>query len=135
MKLFSFLRQEKRRPGDRRQKRSADVQTAIAYQLAASAKRAHFSAMVLADDNGVVVADAGHKGACLQMAALAPALASNRRPWHGPVEIVEGEVRLTVAPLMLDETPFYLTAADGSQAHLITSEMAASREGIRRILA
>ncbi len=135
MKLFSFVRREKRQAGDRRRNRSADVQTALGYQLTASAERAHFSAMVLADDNGFVVADAGHKGACLQMAALAPALASNMRPWHGPVEIVEGKIRLTVAPLLVDETPFFLTAAEGSQAHLITSEMAASREGIRRILA
>jgi hypothetical protein len=119
---------------NRRKNRSDDIHLALNYQLAASAERARFGAMVLADHNGLVMAEAGNRDVCEEMAALSPVLAPNERPWHGDIDIQNGRVRLTVAPLYIDNLQLYLTASGGSQAHEIAREMATSGQGVVRIL-
>ena len=119
---------------NRRKNRSENILDALGYQLAASAKRAKFSAMVLADNNGLVIADTGDTGMCEEMAALSPVLARNRKPWHGPVNTEIGSVRLTVAPIRVQDMQFYLSASEGKEAHLISREMVTSGQGVNRIL-
>ena len=120
-------------PSDRRQNRSHNIHDALSNQLAASAERAKFSAMVLADDLGLVVATAGNKGVCEQMAALSPLLAPGMKSWHGAVETNKGRVRLSVAPVRIDNTLLYLSASEGKQSQ-ITRELFTSGKGISRIL-
>ena len=119
---------------ERRQNRSDDIQAALTNQLAASAKRAKFSAMVLADDLGMVVATTGNKSVCEQMAAISPVLAPDMKSWRGAVETNKGTVQLTVAPIRVQDMQLYLTASEGKKAQVITREMFVSGKGVSRIL-
>ena len=118
---------------DRRKNRSNNLHDAIAYKLAASVDRANFSAMVLSDANGCVVAKVGDDDICEQMAALSPGLATNNRAWHGPMDLESGTIRMTVAPICIKDMPFYLAASGGDHGHLITREMIWSGMGVGRI--
>jgi len=122
------------KPGitDRRRNRSENVQDALAYQLAASARRAKFSAMVLADEYGLIIANTGSKAVCEQMAAVSPLLARNMKPWHGKVKTNKGKVRLSVAPIRVDNMRLYLTASEGREAR-ISGELFTSGKGVSRI--
>lgn len=122
------------KPGtpDRRRNRSENVLDALSCQLAASAKRARFSAMVLADDYGLIIANTGNKGVCEQLAAVSPLLARNMKPWHGNVETSKGKVRLSVAPIRVDDMRLYLTASEGKESR-ITGELFTSGKGVTRI--
>jgi hypothetical protein len=120
---------------DRRKHRSNDPQDAIAYRLAASVDRANFSAMVLSDANGFVVAKVGDNDICEQMAALSPGLATDNRAWYGPMDLESRTISMTVAPICINDMPFYLAASGGDHGHLITREMIWSGMGVARILA
>ena len=122
------------KPGitDRRRNRSENVLDALSFQLAASAKRAKFSAMVLADEYGLIIANTGSKSVCEQMAAVSPLLARNMKTWHGNVETNKGKVRLSVAPIRVDDMRLYITASEGRASH-ITSELFTSGKGVTRI--
>ncbi len=119
---------------NRRLNRSEDIQVALSFQLAATAERAKFESIVLADDLGLVVAAAGRKSMCEQMAAVSPMLASNKRSWHGSVKTNKGQVRLSIAPVSVGKMKLYLCACNGDEAG-ITRELFNGGQGISRILA
>jgi hypothetical protein len=119
---------------NRRINRSNDTQIALSFQLVATAKRAKFGSIVLADDLGMVVAAAGPKNMCEQMAAVSPMLAAESKTWHGSVKTRKGRIRLSVAPIRVDSMQLYLCASQGDKA-LITRELFTGGQGISRILA
>ena len=119
---------------NRRVNRSNDAQIALSFQLAATAERAQFGAIVLADDLGLVVAAAGKKSMCEQMAAVSPMLASADKAWHGSVKTSKGKVRLSVAPIRIGSMQLYLCASEGEES-AVTRELFAGGRGVTRILA
>ncbi len=119
---------------NRRVNRSEDAQIALSFQLAATAARAKFGSIVLADDLGLVVAAAGPKNMCEHMAAMSPILAATDKAWHGTVKTSKGLVRLSVAPVRVGSTQLYLCASEGEET-AITRELFASGKGVTRILA
>ena len=118
---------------DRRQRRSDDIQTALSHQLSTSQERALFNSIVLADENGLVMAWSGNDGLCEQMAAISPLLARDMTPWHGDVETNIGKVRLSVAPLLVDGNQLFIAAAAGKKSD-IAKELFRSGRGVSRIL-
>lgn len=57
---------------DRRRRRTANRAIALRYQLEHTKEKAGFEALVLADDNGLVVVGAGDPSVCEQLGAYAP---------------------------------------------------------------
>ncbi|MCP4604244.1 MAG: hypothetical protein GY847_27600 [Proteobacteria bacterium] len=119
---------------DRRIKRSDRIHEALEMQLKASAERARFSSIVLADDAGFVVACAGNQTISEHLAAMSPKLASGLKTWHGKVLTNRGRVRLSVAPMRFDDSFLYLSATEGVGSE-IPRELFTSGRGVVRILA
>jgi hypothetical protein len=119
---------------NRRKNRSSDVQVALSFQLAATARRAKFTSIVLADELGLVIASVGHRESCENMAAIAPLVATRTKTFHGNVRFQSNAVRLAVAPLNLDGALLYLCAAEGEEDD-ITRELFSGGLGVSRILA
>ena len=119
---------------NRRVNRSDDTQIALSYQLAATAARAKFGDIVLADDLGLIIAAAGRKNMCERLAAVSPMLASTEKTWHGSVKTSKGNVRISIAPVRVNDMQLYLCASEGEEA-TITRELFTGGCGISRILA
>lgn len=119
---------------NRRKNRSNDVQVALSFQLAATARRAHFPAIVLADELGLVVAQIGCKRTCERMAAVAPLLTARNKTFHGTVDAGKKTMRLSVAPVTVHGTLLYLCAQEGDEQE-ITRELFTGGLGVSRILA
>ncbi len=118
---------------DRRTSRSSRIHEALELQLKASARRAGFSSIVLADDVGLVVAAAGNKSLSEHLAAISPGLASNMKTYHGRVLTNRGRVRLSVAPMKFENSCLYLSATEGT-GPAIPKELFTSGLGVVRIL-
>ena len=119
---------------DRRKNRSANAYVALGYQLMSSAQRAKFDVLVLADQQGLVVAQTGDTALGEEVAALSPILSANSKSWYGFIDTQKGKARLTVEPLQIQGRQLYLTASEGASAALISQEMQMSQNGIHRIL-
>jgi hypothetical protein len=133
MKNYTEGRMRRRIP-KRRDTRSDRVHEALKLQLMASARRAGFSSLVLADDQGLVVASIGNKAVSEHLAAISPGLASGMKTWHGKVLTNRGRVRLSVAPLRFEDSLLYLAATEGTASD-ISRELFTSGRGALRILA
>ena len=119
---------------DRRINRSNDIQVALSFQLAAAARRAKFSSIALADDLGTVIAAAGNKDVCEHMAAFSPILASGTSdPWQGSIDTDTGEVRASIAQVVVGSSRLYLSAAGGRRASA-QKVLSSSGNGVSRIL-
>ena len=68
---------------DRRQRRSSDRQTALRYQLDHIRDRGRIEALVVVDDQGIVVASSGEDGVCEELGAVAKPK-PRRRPKKPP---------------------------------------------------
>lgn len=119
---------------ERRVNRSNQLSTALRYQLDASARRARFSSMVLAEDQGLVVAASGNDPESEEIAALSPQIARNCDLWHGRVATSFGERTLTIAAVRSDHGRLFLSGVGGNRANII-SELRHSGRGVCRILA
>ncbi|MBW2523610.1 MAG: hypothetical protein JRI23_05520 [Deltaproteobacteria bacterium] len=119
---------------ERRKNRSSHVSTALGYQLDASARRAQFSSMVLAEEQGLVVAGSGNEEDTEEIAALCPQIASGCDLWHGRVNTARGERMVTIAAVNSPHGRLYLSGVGGSRADII-SELRRSTRGVCRILA
>lgn len=120
---------------DRRKNRSNDVHVALSFQLAATAKRANFPAIVLADELGLMVAQIGCWRTCERMAAVAPLLTARNKTFHGTINTSRGTtMRISVAPVTVQGSLLYLCAQEGDEQE-ITRELFTGGLGISRILA
>jgi hypothetical protein len=118
---------------ERRRNRSEDLSEALGLQLASAATRANFSALVLAEERGLLVAGSGEAGQIEEIAALAPHLAGQSRYWQGKVETTSG---LRLVSVAIVETPlgvFYLGGVDGNVS-AIWAELRQGSQGVARIV-
>ncbi len=119
---------------NRRVTRSEDVQEALRLQLTASAGRAEFTSMVLADELGTVIASTGNSEVGEELAAISPILSPGMKTWRGDVHTNRGKVKLVIAPVTVENNVLYLSATHGRES-LITQELFISGRGVTRILA
>jgi hypothetical protein len=118
---------------ERRRHRSNHLSTALHYQLAASAQRARFHTLVLGEEQGLVVAEAGPGAESEEIAALAPQIAGGSDLWHGRVTTSRGERVVTIAAVSSPHGRLFLSGVGGNRAAII-SELRRSGEGVTRIL-
>ena len=99
---------------DRRQRRSSDRQTALRYQLDHIRDRGRIEALVVVDDQGIVVASSGEDGVCEELGAVAPLM--SRSPLGMPLSplLTGGEV--AVRPLELQGQRLFLACLGGNVA-------------------
>jgi hypothetical protein len=118
---------------ERRLNRSINIYDALGHQLAACAERARLSSLVLAEDQGLLVASIGDPLEAEEIAALAPRLAPDTDIWHGTVRTAEGIKSATICPLITDSGRVYLCAV-GEVGTTVDTELFRSGQGVRRIL-
>lgn len=118
---------------ERRQNRSQDLSEALGLQLASSATRAKFSALVLAEEMGLLIAGAGDAGELEEIAALAPLLAGQSRYWQGRVETEAGLRMVSVTRVDTALGVFYLSGVEG-KIPAIWAELRHGSRGVARIV-
>lgn len=118
---------------ERRVNRSNRTSTALGYQLAASARRARFSSMVLGEELGLVVANTGDPNESEEIAALAPQIARDCDLWHGRIHTSAGERMVTIAAVRSPHGRLFLSGVGGNRSAII-SELRRSGQGVCRIL-
>jgi hypothetical protein len=121
---------------ERRRKRSHDPHTALSLQLAHVLEQAKLAAVVLASEDGLLIAHAGDTELCSELAALAPvvslsgALPSNTNLGHGLVH---------VQTVPWEGAPLYLAGCgEGSEVPRwqdMSQWIARAQAGVTRILA
>ena len=116
---------------ERRRRRSSIAALAVRYQLEAVRERGDFPALVLADDQGLVVAAAGDPELCEELAAHAPLIARaaiSRTRMTPRLRGAEVEVR----PLHLPDGLLHLACVGGPAAR--DALLDHSARGVHRIL-
>lgn len=121
------------KPTDHRDDRSDDVMEALSLQLKATAERANFDSIVLGDDLGMVLAEAGDSNDNEELAALSPILVPELVSWRGQVKTKNGKKRVSIAPMCIGDSRLYLTAT-GGDAKNVSRELFKSGLGVARIL-
>ena len=119
---------------ERRINRSDNLFEALGLQLAATARRAGFTSLVLTEGQGIPVASIGQSPELEEVAALAPSLAPGARPWQGTLRSTEGPQVVTVMPLSTGDGPVFLCAAGGRGSE-VAEDLLHAGLGICRILA
>jgi hypothetical protein len=100
---------------ERRRRRSQDPYRALCLQLEHARSRGELDAMVVATDNGLVVAGAGERSVCEALGAIAPLVACPSFDGRIPGVLIGQSIG--VRPLYLDGETVYLASAgrtDGS---------------------
>lgn len=119
---------------ERRTSRSDNLFEALGLQLAATARRGGFASVLLAEGQGIPVVTAGECSGLEEVAALAPGLAPDARPWQGKLRAGGGTVLVTVLPVNSSDGPLFLCAAGGHGPE-VTTDLLQGGLGICRILA
>ncbi|MFO0661128.1 MAG: hypothetical protein U0165_15040 [Polyangiaceae bacterium] len=97
---------------ERRRRRSADVITALHYQLAHARQDGGFDALVLADETGALIAGAGAWPVCEELAAFAPLLAG---PAGDPKPVAMTDSVKVEASEIKSQVALRLMHVDGSE--------------------
>lgn len=118
---------------ERRRNRSNRPGTALSFQLAASARRARFSSMVLSEELGLVVANSGDASESEEIAALSPQIAGDCDLWHGRINTSLGQRTVTIAAVNSPHGRLFLSGVGGTHAAIIP-ELRRSSQGVCRIL-
>jgi hypothetical protein len=114
---------------ERRTRRSQDPYTALCLQLEQSRSMGELDAVVVAIDNGLLIAGAGERSVCEALGAIAPLLGSPG--FNGPMPgALEGQ-NVDVCPVFLDGEIVYV-ASVGRQGG--DPWLTQSINGVRRIL-
>jgi hypothetical protein len=116
---------------DRRSRRSNDRYVALRYQLEHTREKGGLEALVLADEDGLVVASSGDSAVCAELGAVAPLIGSTFMGMPMPPLLRGAEV--AIRQVAVYGQSLYLAAAGGGvarDAHLSTSQT-----GVERILA
>lgn len=117
---------------ERRRRRSAVMQEALTLQLDACARRSGVDYMVLADQQGLIIARSRDVCEAEEVAAYGPFLA-DRRPWTGRLPCERGPRDASIAPFRVGDQNVYLCAV-GSQSKRVSGELLQAQCGVRRIL-
>lgn len=116
---------------ERRQQRTTERDSALRYQLEHSRVRGGLEALVLADQQGMVVASAGEAAVCEELGAIAPLMSRSVMGMPLPPLLRGGEV--VVRPLRLYGQDLYLACVGGGVAR--DALLSNSVSGVQRILA
>lgn len=119
---------------ERRTNRSENIMEALGLQLAATARRGGFSALALAESQGILVASTGATAEIEEVVAIAPSLTPGARPWRGSLRLASGCVQVLVMPVNTGDGPLFLCAAGGRGPGAIEDLLRAGL-GVGRILA
>lgn len=114
---------------DRRLRRSQDPYRALCLQLEHVREEAELDAMVVAIDNGLLVAGAGERSVCEALGAVAPLLDSPA--FDGPIPGSLVGQRIDVRSISLEGQTVYLASVGRS---VNDDGMNRSIGGVRRIL-
>jgi hypothetical protein len=115
---------------ERRTRRSEQPTAALRYQLEHAREQARLEAVVLADESGLVVGEAGDPAVCSELAAIAPWML--RTPSRFPMPPLLRGADVCVRSLSVHGTPLHLAAIGGSVAR--DAVIATSLRGVERIL-
>ena len=115
---------------ERRKRRSAERQVALRYQLEHAKDNGGLEAVVVADDDGLLLAHAGDAGVCEELGAIAPLMSRAVMGMRLPPMLRGGEV--AVRPLELHGQDLFVACVGGGVARdaLLTTSV----RGVRRIL-
>jgi hypothetical protein len=115
---------------ERRNRRSSDSRVALHYQLEHSRHQGGLEALVLADEDGLVVSSSGDRAMCTELAAVAPLM--SRAVMGMPLPPLLQGAEVTIRPLTLNGQELFLAAAGGTMARdaLLTHSVS----GVCRIL-
>ena len=115
---------------ERRARRSDDRSSALRYQLEHARDQGKLEALVVVDEDGLVLAGAGEQAVCEELGAYAPLLSRSPLGMRLPPLLRGGEV--AVRHLETEGQPLMLAALGGGVARdaLLTH----SGHGVRRIL-
>jgi len=100
---------------ERRRRRSQDPYQALCFQLEHLRSQGELDAMVVATDNGLVVAGAGERSVCEALGAIAPLVASPSFRGRIPGALIGQSIG--VRPVHLDGETLYIASlgrTDGS---------------------
>lgn len=116
---------------ERRQRRSSDRFLALRYQLEHTREKGSLEALVLADEEGLLVASSGDASICAELGAVAPLVANAVMGMPMPPLLRGAEV--AIRPLHVYGQRLYLASVGGGVARDV--HLQSSRCGVQRILA
>ena len=114
---------------ERRRRRSQDPYRALCLQLEHARSQGELDAMVVATDNGLLVAGAGERTVCEALGAIAPLVASPS--FDGPMPGALIGQSIGVRPLYVGGETIYIASAGRSDG---SSWIQGSIHGVCRIL-
>ncbi|MGB5694858.1 MAG: hypothetical protein WBM46_04325 [Polyangiales bacterium] len=114
---------------ERRTRRSQDPYRALCLQLECSRLEGELDAVIVATDNGLLVASAGERSVCEALGAIAPLLSTASFSGRLPGAL-EGQ-RVDVRPMSLEGETVYLASVGRSSGEAWLQQ---SISGVRRIL-
>jgi hypothetical protein len=116
---------------ERRLRRSPEAFVALRYQLEHAREQGGLEALVLADDDGLVVAASGDSSLCAELGAIAPLMVRSIMGLPMPPLLRGAEV--AVRPIRIHGRELYLVSMGGGTARdaLLTHSIT----GVHRILA
>lgn len=115
---------------DRRERRSDELHLALRYQLETSRASAALDALVLADEEGLVIASSGDEGLCEELGAFAPFACRARIKMPLPTSLEEGDISYEMVKVHGQQ--LFLAGLGGNVAR--EAHLTRSREGVERIL-
>jgi hypothetical protein len=115
---------------ERRHRRSEQPTMALRYQLEHTREQARLEAVVLADESGLVVGEAGDPAVCTELAAIAPWMLRTAARFPMPPLLRGADV--CVRSVHVHGVPLHLAAIGGSIAR--DAVIASSLRGVERIL-
>ena len=114
---------------ERRTRRSEDPYRALCLQLECLRLEGELDAVIVATDNGLLVASAGERSVCEALGAIAPLLSTASFPGRLPGAL-EGQ-RVEVRPMSREGETVYLASVGRSSGEAWLQQ---SISGVRRIL-
>lgn len=115
---------------DRRNHRSDNRTEALHFQLEHTRRSGRFEALVLADEDGLVIASAGELGVCEELGAFAPLF--TRSPLGMPMPPMLQGAEVGVRPLKPLGHDLFLACIGGGVAR--DALLSHSSQGVNRIL-
>lgn len=115
---------------ERRSRRSTHRNLALGFQLEHVRDRGRLEALVLADDDGLVLSTAGDNAVCRELAAIAPLLARSALGMPLPPLLRGAEVAVRI--VHVHGQPLYLASVGGGVAR--DALLSHSLRGVHRIL-
>ncbi len=115
---------------ERRTRRSEHRDVALNYQIEHARDSARLEALVLADDQGLTLAESGDRAVCAELAAIAPLMT---RSLGMPLPPLLRGADVAVRTIRIHGQPLYLASIGGTVARdaLLTTSL----RGVERILA